>query len=150
MSLIAHTGPTELGLSPGATAASAENAELRALIEQLGHKLEEARQELKSDIQSKLPSSRRFSWVLLFIAIQVVQGIIVVRYTVRAAATALDSANIPEMTSRYSEALHDSQRLVTDLNQNVSTLSGLVGETTDAWKKHVQSFVRELPKVQEG
>jgi hypothetical protein len=147
MSLPATTGPTQLGPAPFA---NVDNAELRALIEQLGHKLEEARQELKSDIQSKLPSSRRFSWVLLFIAIQVVQGIIVVRYTVRAAATALDSANIPEMTTRYSEALHESRQLVTDLNQNVSTLSGLVAETTEAWKTHVQSFVRELPKVQES
>jgi len=126
------------------------NAELKALIETLGRRLEDARQELKSDIQSKLPSSRRFSWVLLFIAVQVVQGIIVVRYTVRAASTALDSANIPEMTSRYSEALKQSQSQVTALNANVATLSGLVSETSEAWKKHVQGFVRELPKVQEG
>ena len=128
----------------------ASNAELKALIETLGRRLEDARQELKSDIQSKLPGSRRFSWVLLFIAVQVVQGLIVVRYTVRAASTALDSANIPEMTSRYAEALKQSQAQVTALNGNVATLSGLVTETTDSWKKHVQGFVRELPKVQDA
>ena len=125
-------------------------AELRALIEGLGRRLEEAKQELKSDIQSKLPSPRRLSWVLLFIAVQVVQGIIVVRYTVRAAATALDSANIPEMTARYADTLHQSQARVATLNQNVSTLSALVADSADGWKRHVQGFVHELPKIQEG
>src|SRR5258708_36285146 len=91
---------------------SDSSAELLRRLDELGRKLDETRQELKSDIQSKLPSSRRFSWVLLFIAVQVVQGIIVVRYTVRAASTALDSAHIPEMTARYSEALRSSQQLV--------------------------------------
>jgi hypothetical protein len=139
---------------PASTAANpsapVDVQELRALLVQLGQKLDETRQELKTDIQSKLPSSRRFSWVLLFIAVQVVQGIIVVRFTVSSARTALDSAKLPEMTSSYSEALHESQRLVKGLNQNVSALSALVSESTEAWKKHVQTFVRELPKVQEG
>src|SRR5437588_9408191 len=125
-------------------------SELLRRLDELSRKLDETRQELKSDIQSKLPSSRRFSWVLLFIAVQVVQGIIVVRYTVRAASTALDSAHIPEMTSRYSESLRSSQQLVRQLNQNVSTLSELVGATTSAWKEHVQGFVRELPRIQEA
>src|SRR5262245_24376467 len=107
--------------SDATASAPVDVQELRALLLQLGQKLDDTRQELKSDIQSKLPSARRFSWVLLFIAIQVVQGIIVVRYTVRAAATALESAHIPEMTSRYSEALHESRLLVRGLNQNVST-----------------------------
>jgi hypothetical protein len=131
-------------------AAPIDAAELRALLEQLGRRIDDAKQELKSDIQSKLPSSRRFSWVLLFIAVQVVQGLIVVRYTVRAAATALDSAHIPEMTSRYSEALHTSQDLVRGLNQNVSVLSELVSVSTAAWKDHVQGFVHELPRLQDA
>src|SRR5438270_7723233 len=101
-------------------------AELLKRLEELGRKLDETRQELKADIQSKAPSSRRFSWVLLFIAVQVVQGVIVVRYTVRAASTALESARIPEMTARYSEALKSSQELVRVLNGNVSALSELV------------------------
>jgi hypothetical protein len=133
-----------------APARGAIDPELRALFAELSSRLEATKQELKSDIQSKLPSSRRFSWVLLFIAVQVVQGIIVVRYTVHAASTALDSARIPEMTARYADALHTSQDLVSRLNHNVTVLSGLVAETTDAWKQHVQGFVRELPKMQEG
>ncbi len=133
-------------LTNGAPAIDA--AHLEQLIEQLGRRIDEAKQELKSDIQSKLPSSRRFSWVLLFIAVQVVQGIIVVRYTVRAAATALESARIPEMTARYSEALHTSQELVATLNQNVSELSRLVSASTTAWKEHVEQFVGELPALQ--
>jgi len=139
MSLVAKTPP-----------ASPDAEELRSLIETLGRRLDDAKQELKADIQRKLPSSRRFSWVLLFIAVQVVQGLIVVRYTVRAAANALDSAHIPEMTQRYSEALHISQELVRGLNQNVSTLSEQVAETSGAWKRHVRGFVRDLPQLQES
>ena len=146
---LAVSQPEESALSAAPAPASLE-AEVLRRLDDLGRRLDETKQELKSDIQSKLPSARRFSWVLLFIAVQVVQGVIVVRYTVRAASTALDSAHIPEMTSRYSESLRSSQELVRGLNQNVSTLSELVSATTSSWKEHVQEFVHELPRIQEA
>ena len=149
MSSLAQHSDTP-SLTTAAPASPIDAARMEQLIEQLGRRIDEAKQELKSDIQSKLPSSRRFSWVLLFIAVQVVQGIIVVRYTVRAASTALESAHIPEMTSRYSESLHTSQELVATLNQNVSELSRLVSASTAAWKEHVQQFVQELPGIQDS